>query len=140
MHYTVCALFLLPILYSTYHLLPPNHISLIRPCPGLDHQLLQLSKIHWYNSNSHVIESLQVASPLDVRLEFWRQVNATWLFVIDSILKSKVLKKNDWMVVCETIVAVGNVLALYGLVDFPLGFSEYEILSCICERFDEFDE
>jgi hypothetical protein len=82
-------------------------------------------------------EALQAASPPEVRLEFWRQVNATWLFVIDSILKSKALKKSDWKVVCETIIAVGNVLSLYGLIDYPLGFSEYEILSAICERIDD---
>jgi hypothetical protein len=83
-------------------------------------------------------EALQAASPPEVRLEFWRQVNATWLFVIESILKSKALKKSDWKVVCETIIAVGNVLSLYGLIDYPLGFSEYEILSAIFERVDDF--
>jgi hypothetical protein len=72
-------------------------------------------------------EALQMASPPEVRL----QVNATWIFVIDSILKSKDLQKGDWKVVCETIVAVGNVLYLYGLVDFPNGFAESELLELI---------
>jgi hypothetical protein len=76
-------------------------------------------------------EALQMASPPEVRLEFWRQVNATWIFVIDSILKTKDLQKGDWKVVCETIIAVGNVLYLYGLVDFPMGFAESELLELI---------
>ena len=76
-------------------------------------------------------ESLQQASPPPIRLEFWRQVNATWLFVIESALRSGTLKKQDWKVVCETIIAVGNVLSLYGLLDYPMGFSEAKIIETI---------
>ncbi|KAI8900874.1 hypothetical protein BC833DRAFT_562939 [Globomyces pollinis-pini] len=78
-------------------------------------------------------EALQNASPMSVRLEFWRQVNATWIFVIESVLKARVLAKADWRAVCETVVAVGNVLALYGMVDYDMGFAEAKIIQIICD-------
>ena len=82
-------------------------------------------------------ESLQQASPPPTRLEFWRQVNATWLFVIESALRSETLKRKDWEKVCETIIAAGNVLSLYGLIDYPMGFSEAKIIETIINGLTE---
>ncbi|KAJ3326242.1 hypothetical protein HDV06_000118 [Boothiomyces sp. JEL0866] len=77
-------------------------------------------------------EVLQSTSAYQERLEFWRQVNETWLYVIDSAMKTKVLERGDWRAVCETVVAVGNVLSLYGMVDYPMGFAEARIVQAIC--------
>lgn len=82
-------------------------------------------------------EALQVGNPLPDRQEFWSQLNATWLFVIENAFKSKELNLEDWKVVCETVVAVGDVLSLYGLVDYPLGFSETKIIEAICNGISE---
>jgi hypothetical protein len=79
-------------------------------------------------------------NPPSVRLEFWRQVNATWLFVIESLLKTKHFSKEEWKDVCRTVVAAGDVLCLYGLVDYPMGFAEYKIVEAICNGIDTLDE
>ena len=85
-------------------------------------------------------EQLQKACPLNERMEFWKQLNGTWLFVIESAFKSKRLKFEDWKVVGETIVAAGDVLSLYGLVDYPLGLEEAKIIEAICSHLPELKE
>jgi hypothetical protein len=82
--------------------------------------------------------SLQPNPPM-VRLEFWRQVNATWLFVIESLLKTRHFNREEWKDVCKTVVAAGDVLCLYGLVDYPMGFQEYKIVEAICNGIENMD-
>lgn len=82
-------------------------------------------------------EQLQKACPLNERMEFWKQLNGTWLFVIESAFKSNKLEFEDWKVVGETIIAAGDVLSLYGLVDYPLGLEEAKIIEAICSHLPE---
>lgn len=84
-------------------------------------------------------ESLQQQTPANIRAEFWRQVNATWIFVIESVIKSQKLEKSDWKVVSETVIAAGDVLCLYGLVDYPMGFAEAKIIEAICNGVSELE-
>ena len=73
------------------------------------------------------------------REEFWRAVNDTWIFAIQMCerLKEKditgknSLSEDDWIAVRDSVIAWGDVLEWYGLVDYELGFSEELVLDAI---------
>lgn len=60
--------------------------------------------------------------------KFWNRLNAAWMDVLKS---SHGIDPCDWKAVGEAVESCGNILELYGLVDYPLGFQEHKILERI---------
>jgi phage terminase small subunit len=54
------------------------------------------------------LDALQAVNPPSVRMEFWTKLNDTWFYAINKSFETKKLKRYDWKVLCETIVAVGK--------------------------------
>ncbi|KAL2914401.1 hypothetical protein HK105_205968 [Polyrhizophydium stewartii] len=52
----------------------------------------------------------------------------------DGASAASVLFKDDWLVLRENIIACGDVLELYGLVDYSMGFAESDIVDAIQDQ------
>ena len=59
---------------------------------------------------------------------FWDRLNMTWFQVLDH---ADSVVDAEWRMVIQAIESCGNVLELYGLVDYPIGLQEDLILARI---------
>ena len=74
------------------------------------------------------VQDLGLCEKSDQTSDFWNKVNDTWIQVLKSCHG---MDPQDWVAVSDAIESCGNVLELYGLVDYPFGFQESRVLEKI---------
>jgi hypothetical protein len=103
------------------------------------HSLELLSQI--MDSVSTHCEALSLA-PDDAPLcnfdrhQFWQGLNDTWLFAIQCAanapaMPDQCLSEDEWIALRDSVIAWGDVLEWFGLVDYEMGLWEEDILDAI---------
>ncbi len=67
--------------------------------------------------------------------ELWKEVNETWLFCLG--VRQAGMTEEDWIALRDSVIAWGDVLEWFGLVDYEHGFLEEKILDAIHLRIHE---
>ena len=101
-------------------------------------------------------EQIDHLMPLETRIDFWNQLNNTFVLAVRSVAlltnssdesasEYEDINKNgfgieDWAALRDNVIACGDILELYGLVDYPVGFAESNIIEAIETRLTELKE
>jgi hypothetical protein len=75
--------------------------------------------------------------------DFWRGLNESWLFALASGLQHEEdlrLSESELQVLRSNVIAWSDILELYGLVDYELGFWEQDILDSIDMQLERYKE
>lgn len=77
------------------------------------------------------VEDLGLLGASHDQIVFWNRLNSVWMQVLDSCQGMAWLESLDWAALSEAVESSANILELFGLVDYPLGFQETFILEKI---------